>query len=106
MNIPIENEDGEVIDVITAVQQVVSIVEGHGRAVNEGTSKVTSVRLSVNLLSKVQGLAQKSGVTRNAMIAMLLEVGVDEVTGHLSPQVSQQLSDITSECLDDLLAER
>ena len=104
--IPVQNEEGEVVDVITPIQQLVSIVEGNTRTVDEGATKVTSVRLSINLLSKIQGLAQKSGTTRNAMISMLLEVGVDEVTGHLSPEISEQLSDITSECLDDLLGER
>jgi predicted DNA-binding protein len=105
MNIPIENEDGEVVGVVTAAQQVASIVQGTGRAVDVGSTKVTSVRLPINLLSQIQGLAHKSGKTRNSMIAMLLEVGVDEVKAQLSPETLEQLSEVTSEYLDDLLGE-
>jgi len=101
----IENSEGEVIRVVSAAEMAASVVEGRGKTIEVGSTKVISVRLPVTLAAKIQGLAQKSGRTRNATISTLLEVGLEEVTALLSPETLEELADITSEHYEDLYPE-
>ena len=55
----------------------------------------------LKLAAQVQALANKSGKTRNATIATLLEVGLEEVRGRLSPETIEELEAIEQEVLQD-----
>ncbi len=103
--ITIENEQGEVIEVISAADHAASIFEGRGETNYIGVTKVISVRLPALLVAELQSLAHKSGKTRNSTIATLLGVGVEEVKARLTPETLEQLASITSEYLDDLIQE-
>ena len=89
-------------EVISAAEHAANIVEGRGDTQRIGVTKVISVRLPTTLLAELQGLAHKSGKTRNFTIETLLEVGLEEVKARLSEKTLQQLADITSEHLGDL----
>lgn len=91
-------EDGEEI---RAADHAASIVEGSGKTEYIGTTKVISVRLPTHLAIKLQALAQKSGKTRNATVAILLEVGLEEVRARLSEDTFQQLYEIEQELFLD-----
>lgn len=97
-----EIEDGVVI---SAAEHAANIVEGRGKTEYIGHTKVISVRLPALLLAELQGLAHKSGKTRNATIATLLEVGMEEVKARLSQETLDELDEITSEHFGDLLEE-
>lgn len=91
-------EDGEVI---SSADQAAAIVEGTAESTYIGVSKVISVRLPVVLATSVQALAHKSGKTRNAAVAMLLEVGLEEVRQRLSEDTLTELHSIEQELLRD-----
>ena len=91
-------EDGEEIRVADHAAQ---IVEGTGKSEYIGATKVISVRLPSVLAVRLQALAQKSGKTRNATVATLLEVGLEEVRVRLSEETCQELHEIEQELLRD-----
>lgn len=96
----IELENGEFI---SAAEHAAQIVEGTGQSQYIGASKVVSVRMPATLSAQVSGLSHKSGRTRNATIAMLLEVGLEEVKTRLKPETLEQLADITSEYYEEMI---
>lgn len=82
-------DDGEVI---TAADQAAGIVEHTASTEYIGvTSKVISLRIAQHLSVQVDALAQRSGKTRNFMIATLLEVGLEEVRQKLSDETIAEL---------------
>jgi predicted DNA-binding protein len=86
---------------ISAAEHAANIVEGRGKSSYIGVTKVISVRIPSFLAAQVQALANKSGKTRNATIATLLEVGLEEVRGRLSPETIEELEAIEQEVLQD-----
>lgn len=98
----IELENGEVI---TAADHAAAIVEGTGKTTYIGMSKVTSIRLPSLLLAQLKGVAGKSGKTLNATMAMLIEVGLEEVLKKLSPETLEQLKEITNEHFEEIYNE-
>ena len=98
----IQLENGEVI---SAADQAAGIVEGTGKSSYTGMSKVTSIRLPSLLLAQLKGVAGKSGKTLNATMAMLLEVGLEEVLQKLTPETLEQLKEITEEHFSELYDE-
>ena len=94
----ITTDDGETI---SAAEHAASIVEGRAKSSYVGVTKVISVRIPSFLAAQVQALANKSGKTRNATIATLLEVGLEEVRGLLSPETLEELDAIEQEVLQD-----
>jgi predicted DNA-binding protein len=98
-----ELDNGEVI---TAADHAAGIIEGTGKTEYIGMTKVVSVRLPATLVAQIQGLAHKSARTRNATMAMLLEVGIEEVKARLTPETLEALADMTSEHYEDMIAEK
>jgi len=86
---------------ISAAEHAAALVEGKAKSTYIGATKVTSVRLPAHLSVQLQALAQKSGKTRNATFAMLLEVGLEEVRSRLSDEVCQELHEIEQELFRD-----
>jgi len=95
-------DDGEVI---SAAQHAAGILEGTAKTTYSGVTKVISVRMPSLLLAELQGFAHKSGKSRNSVIATLLEVGLEEVKKHASPQALEELKEITHEHLQDAFPE-
>ena len=84
-----------------SAEQAAAIVEGTGKTEYIGVTKVISVRLPSFLAARVQALAHKSGKTRNATMATLLEVGLEEVSERLKPETRKELGEIEQEILRD-----
>ena len=92
-------------EVVTAAQHAAQILQRTGSSRSIEATKVISLRMPLSLLAEIQGFAHKSGKSRNSTIAMLLEVGLEEVKNHLSPEDLQDLKEITAEHHQDVLAE-
>lgn len=86
---------------ITAAEHVAAIVEGRGKTEYIGSTTVISVRLPKVLEAEVQAFAHKSSKTRNAMVAHLLEVGLNEVKKHLSDETLFEIYELMNERLAD-----
>ena len=91
-------DDGEVIK---AADQAAAIVEGRGKTEYVGITKLITIRIPMHLAIQLQAMAQKSGKSRNATIATLLEVGLEEVRERLDDQTIDQLREIEQELYTD-----
>ena len=91
-------DDGEVIK---AADHAAAIVEGRGKTEYVGITKLITIRIPMHLAIQLQAMAQKSGKSRNATIATLLEVGLEEVSERLDLQTIEQLREIEQELYTD-----
>jgi predicted DNA-binding protein len=97
---PITTDDG---DVIKAADHAAAIVEGRGKTEYVGTTKLITIRIPMPLAVQLQAMAQKSGKSRNATIATLLEVGLEEVRERLDETTLDDLQTIEQELFTDEL---
>ena len=86
---------------VTQAEITASIIEGKGNASYIGATKVISLRPPVFLEAEVQAFAHKSGKTRNGMVAMLLQTGIDQVKQHLSTESLEEIESLMQERLVD-----
>lgn len=91
-------DDGEVIK---AADHAAAIVEGRGKTEYVGTTKLITIRIPMPLAVQLQAMAQKSGKSRNATIATLLEVGLEEVRERLDETTLEDLQTIEQELFTD-----
>ena len=90
---------------VTQAEITASIIEGKGNASYIGATKVISLRLPVFLEAEIQAFAHKSGKTRNGMVAMLLQTGIEQVKQHLSEEALDEIQLLMQERLNDVFAE-
>ena len=95
-------DDGEVIK---AADHAAAIVEGRGKTEYVGVSKLITIRVPDHLAIKLQAMAHKSGKSRNATIATLLEVGLEEVRERLDDSTLNELAVIEQELYTDRATE-
>lgn len=88
-------------DVIKAADHAAAIVEGRGKTEYIGTTKLITIRIPMPLAVQLQAMAQKSGKSRNATIATLLEVGLEEVRERLDESTLADLQTIETELFSD-----
>lgn len=86
---------------VTRAEITASIIEGRGQRSYVGATKVISVRLPSLLEAEVQAFAHKSGKTRNGMVAMLLEAGIEQVKQHLSDDAIEEIKELMIERMSD-----
>ena len=94
----ITTDDGEVIK---AADHAAAIVEGRGKTEYIGSTKLITIRIPMPLAVQLQAMAQKSGKSRNATIATLLEVGLEEVRERLDQSTLEDLQTIEQELFSD-----
>lgn len=83
----IELED----EVIREAQHVAALIEGNATTNFVGVTKVISARLPLHLLAELEAFAEKSGRSRNAMLAMILDVGLEEVRAGLKAKTVKEI---------------
>ena len=88
-------------DVIKAADHAAAIVEGRGKTEYIGTTKLITIRIPMPLAVQLQAMAQKSGKSRNATIATLLEVALEEVRERLDESTLEELQAIEQELWSD-----
>jgi hypothetical protein len=91
-------DDGEVIK---AADHAAAIVQGRGKTEYVGTTKLITIRIPMPLAVHLQAMAQKSGKSRNATIATLLDVALEEVRERLDDETIQELQAIEQELWAD-----
>lgn len=94
----ITTDDGEVIK---AVDHAAAIVQGRGKTEYVGATKLITIRIPMPLAVHLQAMAQKSGKSRNATIATLLDVALEEVRERLDDETIQELQAIEQELWAD-----
>ena len=94
----ITTDDGEVIK---AADHAAAIVQGRGKTEYVGTTKLITIRIPMPLAVHLQAMAQKSGKSRNATIATLLDVALEEVRERLDDETIQELQAIEQELWAD-----
>ena len=92
-------------ETISQAEHAAGIIEGRAKTEYMGSTKVISVRLPLTLEAEVQAFAHKSGRSRNAMISILLEVGMEEVRKHLSDETAEEIQLLINERLSDAFVE-
>ena len=90
-------------EVIKAADQAAAMVAGRLKSEYVGSTKIITIRIPLPLAVKLQALAQKSGKSRNATIATLLEVAIEEVTERLDSSTVEELEAIEQELWSDEL---
>ena len=90
---------------ISKAQQVAAVIQGTGERSSIGVTKVISVRLPVDLLADLECFAKLSEKTRNAMVEMLLNVGIEEVCKNLTEDTLAELQGMHSLALNAELKE-
>lgn len=85
----IETEDGEVI---READHVAALIEGNADTNFMGVTKVLSARLPMVQVAEIEAIAEKSGKTRNAMLSMLLAVGIEEVRASLKTKTLKEIN--------------
>lgn len=92
-------------DVIKAADIAASEVESRGKTTYIGSTKLISIRVPAHLITQAQALASISSKSRNAMIAALLEIGIEEVRDRLEPETIHELDQIEAELSQALIEE-
>ena len=76
---------------VPAADLVASVVSGTGSKSSASVVRALSYRVPVHTLALVDALSQKSGKSRNAMLNMLVDVGLEEVISRLSVDDCQEV---------------
>lgn len=84
-------------------EHLAGIVSGTATTKTVSAMKVVSYRVPVYFLAAVDAMAKKSKKSRNSMLNLLLQVGIDEVRKHLSDEVATDLLMGESDALQQLL---
>jgi len=81
---------------INAAQHGAQVVTFGVNPTYRGVTKAFSLRLPLHVAVKIQAMSGKSGRNTNATVLMLIEIGIEELTRNLSPDVQQQLLELES----------
>lgn len=63
----------------TKAQHLASVIEGKGKSEYVAVARPVLLRLGEHQLAEVDAMAKLSGKSRNAMVAHLLDAGIEEV---------------------------
>jgi hypothetical protein len=88
---------------VSNAQELAAVVAGTGSTQMSAVMKMVSYRIPVHLLAPVDAMAAKSKKSRNAMLNLLIQVGLDEVRKHFSEEVAADLLIGESAALTNLL---
>lgn len=76
---------------VSAAQIVASVVSNSGEHFSSMAVKPISFRVPLHTLARVDALAGKGNKSRNAMLNMLLDVGLEEVLRHLPENTFEEI---------------
>jgi len=93
------------VEEVTNTQHVAAMVSGHATGSSIALVKTISYRLPISLLGPVDAMANKAKKSRNAMLNLLLQVGIDEVRRQLDPDAAESLMYSESAALAVLLGD-
>jgi len=90
---------------VTNTEHVAAIISGNATANSVAVVKVVAYRIPITLLGSVDAMAKKSSKSRNAMLNLIVQVGIDEIRKQLSDDVAENLMLAESEAFSVLLGD-
>jgi hypothetical protein len=94
----IENE-------VSNTEHVAAMLSGNATTNSVSAVKVVAYRVPMHLLGPVDAMSKKAGKSRNAMLNLLVRVGIDEVRKQLSDDAAEALTLAESEAYSLLLGD-
>lgn len=94
------------VEDVTHAQHVASIVAGTAKTNVVATAKNIAHRIPVHLCAQVDAMAQTAGKSRNAMINLLINVGLQEVRAEVSLEVGEALTIAEARAISMLMDQR
>jgi len=76
---------------VTNTEHVALMLSSNATSNMVAVMKVVAYRVPLHLLGPVDAMAKKAGKSRNAMLNLLVQVGIDEVRKQLSDDVAEAL---------------
>lgn len=95
-----------IVDDVTHAQHVAAIVAGTAQNNSVASAKNIAHRIPVHLCAQVDAMAQTAGKSRNAMINLLINVGVQEVRAEVSDEVGEALTIAEAKAISLLMDQR
>jgi predicted DNA-binding protein len=86
---------------VSAAQHGAQIVSLSANSTYRGATKAYSLRLPRHVAVKIDAMATKSGRNTNATVLMLVEIGIEELSRHLSEEVQKELFELVSAGLSE-----
>jgi predicted DNA-binding protein len=77
----------------TEAQMLAAVIAGNGEITHAGSLRGISFRMPVITIARVDAMAQKASKSRNQMLNMLLDVGIDAVYEHFTQEQIEELQD-------------
>jgi hypothetical protein len=88
---------------VSAAEMLAAVVSGSGEHLSVMAVKPISFRIRLNALVRVDALAHKANKSRNAMLNMLVDVGLEEVLARLSKETFEEVQSRESHAFQSLL---
>ena len=89
----------------TKMQLLTSVVEGTGHSGSIAAVRALTIRLPAHVYAAVQALSEMSNTTKNAMVASLVDVAVEQLTDTLSPERQAEFTKLQGKILQALMEE-
>lgn len=77
---------------VTQAEHVAGVIAGIGSNINTHSAKALVYRCPIDILVVVDSMASQAKKSRNAMLTLLLQVGIDEVRENLDVVTIEKLS--------------
>ena len=87
----------------TKLDMLIAQIQKTGTSETAGSVHALSVRLPTFVYGSVEALSKYSGMSRNKMIVQLLEVAMEEVFSNLPQGDLEQVCDLRSQCILELI---
>ena len=76
---------------ITKAETVAATIFGKGTSFQQHTVRSINYRVPLITLARVDAMAQQAGKSRNTMMNMLLDVGINDVYAHFNQEEIEEL---------------
>jgi len=88
---------------VSAAEMLAAVVIGTGEHLSVMGVKAISFRIPLNALARVDAMANKANKSRNAILNMLVDVGLEEVFRHLPEKTLEEVQSRESRAFQELL---
>lgn len=91
------------VNEVSAAEMLASVVSGSGEHISVMSVKPISFRIPLDALARVDALAGKANKSRNAMLNMLVDVGLQEVLRRLPEKTFEEIQSRENHAFQQLL---
>ena len=86
----------------TAAEMVAAVLSGSGQTSGRAVLVPLSTRVPSFLVARLDAMAAKSGKSRNSLVALVLEAGLESISSHLDERTKKELRKLEAEAYSDL----